>query len=228
MQMRPNRYRRWARRARSLVSTAFAARRGSPQSVPPSQGDDSSQSLASPQSWRSSPSRSLADRIHRPHVESWDTRTGLHVNRAGATTPLLEYEVRDGVLTALRRLNGHHKIARMRSWLLPMAGLRVIRWTPHPGRAWEDEDYYVDIASITVEGSRWRFVDHYLDLLVYTGDRVEVVDLDEFIAAVGAGYLDPATAERALETSHRALAGITACGHDLEAWLKEAYGVRLF
>jgi len=72
---------------------------------------------------------------------------------------------------------------------------------------------------ITRDGTTWWTEDHYIDLVVHTGERTEVLDLDEFAEAVAAGVLDAARAERALGTSHRTLAGLAGHGHDLDRWL---------
>jgi predicted RNA-binding protein associated with RNAse of E/G family len=48
-----------------------------------------------------------------------------------------------------------------------------------------------------------------------------VLDVDEFVAAVGTGLLDPVRAEHALRASHAAVDGLAAHGHDLDAWLAE-------
>ena len=46
-----------------------------------------------------------------------------------------------------------------------------------------------------------------------------MVDVDEFVAAVGAGLLDARRAEHALHSSHAAVDGLAAHGYDLDAWL---------
>lgn len=70
-----------------------------------------------------------------------------------------------------------------------------------------------------VDGPVWRTEDHYLDLVVRTGRGVEVVDTDELLAAVAAGLLDAATAQRALETAFRAVDGLARYGYRLDRWL---------
>nr|WP_272956116.1 DUF402 domain-containing protein [Actinopolymorpha rutila] len=107
----------------------------------------------------------------------------------------------------------------MQSWILPGLHLRVSDFRAHPGMV-RSEDHYVDVMATTVRGQVWRTVDHYLDILVRTGVDARVVDSDEFVAAVGAGLLGPADAERALEASYTAYAGIVGHGHDVDAWLR--------
>ena len=50
--------------------------------------------------------------------------------------------------------------------------------------------------------------------------------MDEFVTAVALGLLDAATAETALHRSYRAVDGIAAHGHDLDAWLA-GFGIAL-
>ena len=55
--------------------------------------------------------------------------------------------------------------------------------------------------------------------MLRTGRGAAVVDVDEFVAAVGAGLVDARQAEHALHRSYAAVDGIAAHGHDLDAWL---------
>ena len=52
-----------------------------------------------------------------------------------------------------------------------------------------------------------------------TGRSVELLDVDELLEANTAGILDPKTSERAMLNAARAIEGIAAHGHDLDAWL---------
>jgi uncharacterized protein len=173
--------------------------------------------------------------IHPPHREAWDVSRRRYHSRAGEWLPLDACEVADFGLYTRRRFDRPHKrIAGTNCWMLPALGLRVMRWMPRPGV--EDlEDYYIDVAAITVDDAdtdtdtgAWRMVDHYLDILVWTGQRAEVLDHDEFVAAIRAGHLDAETAERALATSFGVVEGLAGHGYDLERWLRTAYGIELF
>ena len=53
-----------------------------------------------------------------------------------------------------------------------------------------------------------------------------MIDVDEFVAAVALGLLDAATAEAAMHRTYRAVDGIAAHGHDLDAWLA-GFGIAL-
>ncbi|MEV1294782.1 DUF402 domain-containing protein [Pseudonocardia sp. NPDC049635] len=104
------------------------------------------------------------------------------------------------------------------SWLIPDLGVCLSDWRWRPGHE-RDQDIYIDIARITRDGGLLRMTDLYLDLVVRRGRGTELLDVDEFVAAVAAGLLDRATAEYALERSHTVLAELARNGHDHEAWL---------
>ena len=115
------------------------------------------------------------------------------------------------------RLQFHY----LESWLLPSLGLRANVFHFNPGFE-RDQDYYLDIGSITAGPDRWQTVDHYLDLVVRIGQRTEVVDVDEFLEAHRNGLLDTDTAETALRTAIGAVNGLAGHGHDLDAWLADS------
>lgn len=104
------------------------------------------------------------------------------------------------------------------SWVLPELGICLSDWRWRPGHE-RDQDIYIDIASFTRDGPRVAMTDLYLDLVVRRGRETEVVDLDEYVAAVAQGLLTPAVAEYALERSHTVLDGLARHGHDHDAWL---------
>jgi hypothetical protein len=111
------------------------------------------------------------------------------------------------------------------SWLLPDLGLCVTDWWWAPGHE-RHQDFYLDVCEIVRDGGRWLLTDHYLDIVVRTGREAVVVDVDEFVAAVALGLLDPATAESAMHRTHHAVDRLAAHGHDLDRWLA-GLGVRL-
>ena len=95
----------------------------------------------------------------------------------------------------------------------------VTDWWWNPGHE-RDQDFYLDICEIVRDGDRWRLTDHYLDIVVRNRRGAEVIDVDEFVAAVAAGLLDPADRRGAPCTARTARCdGIAAHGHDLDAWL---------
>ncbi|MBM7786244.1 DUF402 domain-containing protein [Tenggerimyces flavus] len=157
--------------------------------------------------------------IHPPKVETFDLEAGTNVDPKGIPRTLASFRVTDFGLYVARPLVEHPRIASFESWILPELGLRVTDYTPHPGLE-RHQDHYIDIIDASVTGRVWRTVDHYLDIVVRTGGEAVVLDTDELLAAYEAGHVDAKTAERALDTTYLALAGIAAHGYDAEAWLR--------
>jgi predicted RNA-binding protein associated with RNAse of E/G family len=128
------------------------------------------------------------------------------------------YTRRPWGLYMARPTPGRAQFHYLESWLLPTLGLRanIFHWNPGHERA---QDFYLDIAEITVEGQTWHTVDHYLDLIVYTGQRTELIDVDELLEAYQMGLIPAETAERAILAATAAVDGLAKHGHDLQAWL---------
>ncbi len=156
--------------------------------------------------------------IHPPKVEVFDVDAGTNTDPKGFVRDVEEYRVEPFGLYMAREVAGHPRIAYLESWLLPGLGIRANDFWHHPGddREW---DTYVDIADSTTDGTQWRTLDHYLDIGLRTGEAIEVLDIDEFTAALLAGHLDDGTAQRALRATFDAVDGIAANGYDLTAWL---------
>lgn len=120
---------------------------------------------------------------------------------------------------------GRKQFHYLESWLLPALNLRANVF--HFNHGFErDQDYYLDVGTITVGSERWETKDHYLDLVVRNGRGVELVDVDELLSAHHHGLLSPETAEEALRTAVRAVDGLAAHRYDLDAWLAST-GVQL-
>jgi uncharacterized protein len=161
--------------------------------------------------------------MHAPKVETFDVRARTNTDPKGFVRPVDEYRIEPFGLYLARPMQDHPRVAWIESWLLPELGIRVTDWGWKPGHE-RDQDFYLDVVDISRDGPDelvWRTVDHYLDIVVRTGRDSTVLDLDEFIAAVALGLLEPAAAERALTTSYRVLTGLGAHRHDLGAWLAE-------
>lgn len=156
--------------------------------------------------------------IHPPKVETFDVARGTNTDPKGHVRAVELYREAPHGLYLSRPMPGHVSLAHLRSWLLPSEGLRITDFTFHPGHE-RHQDFYLDVVDVERDGPLWRTVDHYLDLVVLTGQWTEVVDLDEYAEAVALGLLAPDAAVRALETSHRVVAGLHAHGHDLDRWL---------
>ncbi|MBE1464022.1 DUF402 domain-containing protein [Kibdelosporangium phytohabitans] len=167
-----------------------------------------------------------APHVHRPKVELFDVKAMENIDPKGFRRTVDEYRLEHFGLFMARKMDGHPKLAYIESWLLPDPGLRVTRWHRHPGTP-RGEDVYIDLVEVDTEfgartgahGPVWRMVDIYLDIHVHTGDRLEVVDTDELLAALNARMIDAETAQRALERTYRTVDGITRHGYDTDAWL---------
>lgn len=116
---------------------------------------------------------------------------------------------------------GRREFHYLESWLLPSLGLRTNVFHFNPGYA-RNQDYYLDVAAIHPGPRHWHAEDHYLDLVVRTGRSAELVDLDELLEAHRLGLLSSGTAGQALHSAIRAVDGLAAHGHDLNAWLAGA------
>ena len=128
------------------------------------------------------------------------------------------YAVHPFGLYMARPTPGRAQFHYLESWLLPSLGLRanVFHWNPGYER---DQDFYLDVGDITVSDGIWRTVDHYIDLVVHTGDRTELVDVDELLAAHQMGLVTPEDAEQAILTAVSTIDGLARHHHDLHAWL---------
>lgn len=156
--------------------------------------------------------------IHAPKTETFDVAARTNTDPKGFVRAVDVYREETFGLYVSRPMPDHPTLTHLRSWLLPALGIRVTDFSWKPG-AERMQDHYIDIVDVTRDGTTWWTEDHYVDLVVHTGERTEVLDLDELVEAVAAGLLDPERAERALTTSHRTLAGLAEHGHDLERWL---------
>lgn len=155
---------------------------------------------------------------HRPKVERFDLATRTNTDPKGLVRPVDRYRVEPYGLYLARPVPDHPTVVALRSWLLPGVGLRVTDYRFRPGHepGW---DLYVDVVAVEPGPLVWRTTDLYLDLLVRRGRGLEVLDADEFAAALGARLLDAATGERALTWLCAAVEGITGHGYSVRDWL---------
>lgn len=167
--------------------------------------------------------REIADQlglpIHPPKVELFDLHARTNADSKQLVRPVDEFRVEPFGLYMARPMVDHPRADYVESWLLPDLGIRVTDWHWKPGQR-RDQDFYIDIAHIEPGAQQWRTVDHYLDIVVHTGERAQVLDVDEFLTAVRAELLDSQTAETAMRTTYAVLDGLVAHDHDLTAWLR--------
>jgi predicted RNA-binding protein associated with RNAse of E/G family len=163
--------------------------------------------------------------MHPPKRATFDVPAMVNIDTKGESRAVDEYRVTDFGLYMSREMVGRRSAHWMESWLLPELGLCVTDWWWKPGQE-REQDYYLDICRIDRDGDTWLLTDHYLDIVVRNGLDAKVIDVDEFVAAVALGLLDPAAAESAMEHTHHAVDRLAAHGHDLDRWLA-GLGIRL-
>ena len=157
--------------------------------------------------------------IHPPKIETFDVDAATNTDPKGFVRRVDEYREEPFGLYMARPVVEHPQIVYLESWLLPELGVRVNDFWHHQ----EDErgnDLYLDIADTEVTGGVWRTVDRYLDIALWTGRKLEVLDADELAAALLAGLIDQDTAQRALRTAFGTVDGLAAHGYHLDAWLR--------
>lgn len=156
--------------------------------------------------------------IHPPKRETFDLVARTNTDPKGIVREVDEYRVQPWGLYMARPTPGRAQFHYLESWLLPDLGLRasVFHFTPGHER---DQDFYLDIGRISVGPDRWHTEDHYIDLVVRTGQGTELVDADELFEAHAHGLVTTETAEAALRSAVTAVDGLAAHGHDLNAWL---------
>ncbi|HEY2764623.1 MAG TPA: DUF402 domain-containing protein [Pseudonocardiaceae bacterium] len=157
-------------------------------------------------------------RVHPPKIEVFDVEAMTNTDPKGFVRAVREYRIEPFGLYLARDVIDHPSIRAIESWLLPGVGLRATDWFFHPGHE-RDQDFYLDVVRIDVQGSRWRTEDHYLDLVVRTGRGAEVLDIDELLDAVVTGLLDSGAAQAALATAFRAVDGLAGHDYRLDRWL---------
>jgi predicted RNA-binding protein associated with RNAse of E/G family len=158
------------------------------------------------------------DSIHPPKHEIFDVAARTNTDPKGIVRDVDVYTVRPWGLYMARPTPGRAQFHYLESWLLPSLGLRASIFHFNAGHE-RDQDYYLDVGGFTVDGQVWHAEDHYLDLVVRTDRDVELIDVDELLAAVRHGLLTPETAERAVQTAVAAIDGLASNHYDLDRWL---------
>ena len=156
--------------------------------------------------------------VHPPKISTFDVPGMVNIDTKGCARPVEVYTETSFGLYMSRPIVQRPSAHWLETWLLPDLGIAVSDWWWNPGHE-RDQDFYLDIATITRDGTRYVLIDHYLDIVVRQHRSAEVIDVDEFSEAVAAGLVDTATAGVALHSAFRAVAGLAAHGHDLDAWL---------
>jgi len=163
--------------------------------------------------------------IHRPKRETFDLVARTNTDPKGIVRDVDEYRLASWGLYMARPTPGRAQFGYLESWLLPELGLRVSVFHFNPGHE-RDQDFYLDVARITVGTDRWESEDHYLDIVVRTGHGADLVDVEELLEAHRDGLLTTETARVSLQGAVSAMEGLAAHSYDLNAWLS-AIGVQL-
>lgn len=112
------------------------------------------------------------------------------------------------------RLQFHY----LESWLLPSLGLRANIFHFSPGYE-RDQDFYLDVGEFSKGPTVWQAEDHYIDLVVHTGDRTDVIDVPELLQAHREGLVSIETADHAIARTLAVVEGLARHDHDLQSWL---------
>lgn len=155
---------------------------------------------------------------HPPKVETFDLLTNTNTDPKGIVRMVDTYRVEEFGLYMARPMVNRPNIDYLESWLLPGLGARVTDWHFAPGHE-RDQDFYIDIAEIEPGPTAWRATDLYLDIVVRTGRDLEVLDIDELLAALGAGLIDFGAAEGALHRAYDLVDKIASHRYDLDRFL---------
>lgn len=163
--------------------------------------------------------------MHPPKIATFDVPAQLNIDTKGTARAVDEYRETPFGLYMSRAMVDRPTAHWMQTWLLPGLGLAVTDWWWNPGHA-RDQDFYLDVCEIHREDERWIMTDHYLDIVVQHRRGAQVIDVDEFTAAVAQGLLSPEAAELALHRTYRAVDGLASHGYDLPDWL-DGMGIEL-
>ncbi|HME49702.1 DUF402 domain-containing protein [Mycobacterium sp.] len=156
--------------------------------------------------------------MHPPKHETFDLVARTNTDPKGIVRAVDLYAVRPWGLYMARPTPGRAQFHYLESWLLPSLGLRANIFHFNPGHE-REQDYYLDVGEFTPGEAVWRSEDHYLDLVVHTGLRTDLLDIDDLLDAHHHGLLGSRTVERAIHRAVNAIDGLARSGHDLHEWL---------
>ncbi|HWI65290.1 MAG TPA: DUF402 domain-containing protein [Symbiobacteriaceae bacterium] len=120
----------------------------------------------------------------------------------------------DGNIYLERAYTNHPSIASAHSVLIPALHLWVMFWQGHGGP--HACRCYMHMAHIRDEGDRVTIDDLYLDVIVKRDGRWQVLDIDEFRAAIASGELTPDQIQYALQGLEHACRLVGEAGGDIE------------
>ena len=158
--------------------------------------------------------------MHPPKRETFDVNARTNTDPKGIVRDVDVYAVHPFGLYMARPTPGRAQFHYLESWLLPSLSLRISVFHFNPGYE-RDQDFYLDVGPIVVDGQVWRTEDHYLDLVVRTGSGVDLLDVDELFEAVIAGLVTPENATAAVRTAAFAIDGLAGNAYDVDGWLAD-------
>lgn len=156
--------------------------------------------------------------IHAPKHETFDLVGRTNTDPKGVLRTVDVYTVEPWGLYMARPAPGRTQFHYLESWLLPSLDLRATVFHFNPGYELE-QDFYLDVGRYTPGRDTWHAEDHYLDLVVRTGQGAELSDIDELLTAVRHGLLSPEDGERAVRSAVAAVDGLARNDYDLHRWL---------
>jgi len=152
--------------------------------------------------------------------ETFDLVAHTNTDPKGIVRDVDVYTVMPWGLYMARATPGRAQFHYLESWLLPTMGLRVSVF--HFNEGYErDQDFYLDVGDYASGSATWHAEDLYLDLVVRTAVGVDLIDVDELMAAVQQGLVTPATAQRAVHTAASAIDGLAKHDYDVGCWLAD-------
>ncbi len=156
--------------------------------------------------------------IHPPKHETFDLLARTNTDPKGIVRAVDVYTVEPWGLYMARPTPGRAQFHYLQSWLLPRLDLRATVFHFNPGHE-RAQDFYLDVGRYTAGPHVWHSEDHYLDLVVRTGDGIELCDVDELVLAMRHHLLGPQAAEQAVRAAARAIDGLARHDYDLQRWL---------
>ncbi|MGE2731239.1 DUF402 domain-containing protein [Mycolicibacterium vaccae] len=157
--------------------------------------------------------------MHPPKHEIFDLSARTNTDPKGIVRAVDVYTVQPWGLYMARPTPGRAQFHYTESWLLPTLGLRVTVFHFNPGHE-RDQDFYLDVGDYRAGPTRWYGDDHYLDLVLRTGESVQLSDVDELLAAVREGLISPETAERAIRTAVTTVEALATHDYRLDEWFR--------
>ena len=163
--------------------------------------------------------------LHQPKTETFDTATGTNTDPKGIVREVDDYHEHPWGLYMARPTPGRRQFHYIESWLLPAWGIRATDFWFNPGYE-RNQDLYLDIVSVDRDHTTWRTTDLYVDIVLRTGQGLDILDTEELLEALTAGLLTTAQATDALRTAYDTIDGLARHHYNLMSWLA-ASDVRL-